>query len=128
MERKNIQIIIFYIYTLLLLTLVSCNFSNKKIYKNLYITNGGEFSDYSVAAIKLDDDNQLNIFPFEVKDYKIDKQYIIFKCVDYYGDEKFYFLDKNFDEYNYEKKITGPLNNEEFETFLDNNKISLEWQ
>ena len=64
---------IIYIYCLLIL--ISCDFSEKKVYKNLYITNGGENQDYNVAAIKLDENNQLNVFPFEVKDYYIDNKY-----------------------------------------------------
>ena len=54
---------IIYIYCLLIL--ISCDFSEKKVYKNLYITNGGENQDYNVAAIKLDENNQLNVFPFD---------------------------------------------------------------
>ena len=46
---------IIYIYCLLIL--ISCDFSEKKVYKNLYITNGGENQDYNVAAIKLDENN-----------------------------------------------------------------------
>lgn len=109
------------------LSVVSCSFSDKKVYKNLYIANGGEFSDYPVAAIKLERGDQINIFPFEVKDYKIEDKYLIFKCIDYYGESKFYFMEKNFDEYNYESKVTGPLNIEEFREYLKKNKIKSDW-
>ncbi|WP_370901311.1 hypothetical protein [Chryseobacterium gossypii] len=113
---------------LIILTLISCNFSEKKIYKDLYVTNGGEFHDYPVAAIKLDDSNQLNITLFEVKDYKISNKYIIFKCVDYYGDDKYYFIDKTFDKYNYEEKIKGPLNKSEFEILNNKEKLNIKWK
>lgn len=109
------------------ISLVSCGLSEKKVYKNLYITNGGEFQDYPVVAIKLDDVNQLNIFPFEVKDYRVVNKYIIFKCIDYYEDEKFYLIDKSFNEYNYEQKITGPLNRKEFESLNNKESFNIKW-
>lgn len=109
------------------LILISCDFSEKKIYKNLYISNGGEFADYPVVSIQLREGDQLNIFPFEVKDYKIEDQYIIFKCIDYYGDDKFYFIDKSFNEYNYENKTSGPLNREEFLVFKKKKKLNIDW-
>ncbi|WP_265429941.1 hypothetical protein [Chryseobacterium sp. YIM B08800] len=112
---------------LLFLITVSCSLSEKKVYNNLYVANGGELYDYPVAAIKLDNGDQLNIFPFEVKDYRIENKYVIFKCIDYYGDEIFYLLDKNFDEYNYEEKITGPMNTKEFESFQKREKLNIKW-
>lgn len=107
--------------------LISCDFSEKKIYKNLYISNGGEFADYPVVSIKLKEGDQLNIFPFEVKGYKIESQYIMFKCIDNYGYDTFYFIEKNFNEYNYENKTSGPLNKEEFLLFKKKKKLNINW-
>ena len=117
---------IIYIYCLLIL--ISCDFSEKKVYKNLYITNGGENQDYNVAAIKIDENNQLNVFPFEVKDYYIDNKYIFFRCIDYYSEKKYYLISKDFDEFNYEKKIIGPLNSEEFYIFKHKENIKNDWK
>lgn len=112
---------------IILLALFSCNFSNQKVYKNLYISNGGEFNDYPVAAIRLKGGDQINIFPFEVENYKVDNKYIIFKCIDFYRENKFYLLDKDFDEYNFEGKITGPLNEKEFSSFKKKEKLNFDF-
>ena len=117
---------IIYIYCLLIL--ISCDFSEKKVYKNLYITNGGENQDYNVAAIKLDENNQLNVFPFEVKDYYIDNKYIFFCFFDLFSEKKYYLISKDFDEFNYEKKIIGPLNSEEFYIFKHKENIKNDWK
>ena len=109
------------------ISLISCSFSDKQVYKNLHIANGGEFSDYSTATIKLESGNQLNIIPFEVNDYEIKGNYILFKCIDSYAVEKFYIMDKDFDEFNYEQKIYGPYNREEFKENLIKRKIKSHW-
>ena len=109
------------------ISILSCSFSDKQVYKNLYIANGGEFSDYPTATIKLESGDQLNIIPFEVKDYEIKEEYILFKCIDSYKIEKFYIIEKNFDEYNYEQKISGPYSLIEFKENLIKRKIKSDW-
>lgn len=104
--------LVFYISCFMI---TSCSLPEKKIYKNLYISNGGEFSDYPTAVIKLEDGYQLNILPFEVRDYEIEDKYIVIKCIDYYNENRYYLIDKNFDEYNVDNKIEGPFTDKEFE-------------
>ena len=42
--------------------------------------------------------------------------------------KKYYLISKDFDEFNYEKKIIGPLNSEEFYIFKHKENIKNDWK
>lgn len=91
----------------LICLLCSCTKNYVHVYNNIYISNNEELYDFPVAVIKLHNNDNIIILPYNIKKFEICNNKIIFECTNEKNDIFYYYISKDYDEFDFEKKIFG---------------------
>lgn len=94
-------------FFILIAIIFSCTKNYVHVYNNIYISSNEELYDFPVAVLKLDSDDHIIILPYNIKKFEICNNKIIFECTNEKNDTFYYYMSKDYDEFNVEKKIFG---------------------